>query len=716
MIIILRFLLKNLILLIFLFLVSCDNSSKNLRVPALFSDGMVLQRDTTVAIWGQALPESNIYLYPSWDNMITVKSDSNGFWTTLSQTTNDQKTHSLQIKSGKEKIIITDILMGEIWLASGQSNMEMNFDYCCNSTDSAEYVLRNDVFNKIRMFNVKKRYNLNPSFDIQGRWIKAVKDSIKPFSAVSYFFAKKLYNTLDVPIGVIHASWGGSDVESWISESGINSIKGFTKKSISEKELQESKRSERWFSKLEPVKMPSSGFDLMLGTYFNRSDSTINYLDYFLDNWRMVDFKDEEYISIQNDYLEWPDFELPGSMNNLFGTDDFNGVIIIKNEFFIDSINEEYVIDMGEISLGWAGELREYDFYINGEKISSTLGSTNETYQSKLGNNYRKDYSASPFTYHLRQKIPIQSIKRGRNEIAIRLIGSGMINPITINSSTLKIPIENKWKYKISAEVYKQLNNYTYPYLSYYLYDSQQLNSLERPPINSFSFNEPNSLYNGMINPLIPYTIKGVIWYQGENNAFRHEEYENIFSSLILDWRKNWRSNFPFYYVQIAPYFNYYSTNSRLREAQRKVLKIPKTGMAVTLDIGEKYDIHPSNKHDVGYRLARFALKNDYNKDIIVSGPLYKNISINEDIIRVFFNYNDNGLVLDEGENSEFEIAGEDKNFIQANIVNQGEYLEVFSEKVLSPKYVRYAWSDTSTATLFNAVGLPASSFSSENE
>ena len=138
--------------------------------------------------------------------------------------------------------------------------------------------------------------------------------------------------------------------------------------------------------------------------------------------------------------------------------------------------------------------------------------------------------------------------------------------------------------------------------------------------------------------------------------------------------------------------------------------------MAVTLDIGEKYDIHPSNKHDVGYRLARFALKNDYNKDIIVSGPLYKNISINEDIIRVFFNYNDNGLVLEEGENSEFEIAGEDKNFIQANVVNQGEYLEVFSEKVLSPKYVRYAWSDTSTATLFNAVGLPASSFSSENE
>ena len=198
-------------------------------VPSLFSDGMVLQRDTTVAIWGQALPESIVYLSPSWGNIIKVKSDSNGFWKAFSKTTNDQKNHSLQIKSGKDKINIRNILFGEVWLASGQSNMEMDFDYCCNSTDSAQHVLGNDIFNNIRMFNVKKRYSLHPSSDIDGRWVEAVKDSIKSFSAVGYFFAKKLHKTIGVPIGIIHASWGGSDVESWISKKNLKSIKKFEK-------------------------------------------------------------------------------------------------------------------------------------------------------------------------------------------------------------------------------------------------------------------------------------------------------------------------------------------------------------------------------------------------------------------------------------------------------------------------------------------------------
>ena len=153
---------------------------------------MVLQRDTTVAIWGESTPETNIYLYPSWGKNITIKSDKEGRWETHLETTSNQNTHSLQIKSGKDKIFIKDILLGEVWLASGQSNMEMDFDYCCNSTDSAQQVLSNDIFNNIRMFNVKKRYSLHPSSDLDGQWVKAVKDSIKSFSAVGYFFAKKI--------------------------------------------------------------------------------------------------------------------------------------------------------------------------------------------------------------------------------------------------------------------------------------------------------------------------------------------------------------------------------------------------------------------------------------------------------------------------------------------------------------------------------------------
>ena len=231
---------------------------------------MVLQRDTTVAIWGESAPETNIYLYPSWGRNISVKSDKDGRWETHLETTSDQKTHSLQIKSGKDKINISNILLGEVWVASGQSNMEMDFDYCCNSTDSAHEVLSNDIFNNIRMFNVKKRYSLHPSSDLDGKWVKAVKDSIKSFSAVGYFFAKKLHNTIGVPIGIIHASWGGTDVESWISKKNLKSIKKFEKRFITAQKIKKVKISEDWFSNLKQVKMPSAGFDLMLGTYFER--------------------------------------------------------------------------------------------------------------------------------------------------------------------------------------------------------------------------------------------------------------------------------------------------------------------------------------------------------------------------------------------------------------------------------------------------------------
>ena len=144
---------------------------------------------------------------------------------------------------------------------------------------------------------------------------------------------------------------------------------------------------------------------------------------------------------------------------------------------------------------------------------------------------------------------------------------------------------------------------------------------------------------------------------------------------------------------------------------QRKALEIPKTGMVVTLDIGEKYDIHPSNKHDVGFRLARYALKNDYKIDLIDSGPLYISQSIHEDVVRVLFKHIGEGLVLDENGNSEFEIAGMDKKYFEADVVNQNDFLEVFSDDVKNPLYVRYAWSDTSSASLFNSEGLPASSF-----
>jgi sialate O-acetylesterase len=283
-----------------------------------------------------------------------------------------------------------------------------------------------------------------------------------------------------------------------------------------------------------------------------------------------------------------------------------------------------------------------------------------------------------------------------------------------LNSLGNNKSLNGKWDYVVLAEIYNDLEDFKWPYLSFYLYDNDNIDFSKRPRVTNLSPNSKSTLFNAMINPLIPYNIKGTIWYQGENNVSRFKEYETLLPALIEDWREKWGNNFPFYYVQIAPFENYNGFSSSLREVQRKALKLEKTGMVVTLDIGEINDIHPSNKHDVGYRLAGIALKNDYNKNIIASGPLYKNYEIIGKEIFIDFNSIGTGLVLNSNKISEFEIAGKNKIFFKAKAKVIGERISLSSRKVSKPIYARYAWSDVSIATLFNKEGLPASSFSTD--
>ena len=683
---------------------------------SLFSDGMVLQQKEKVAFWGTSKPNQKVEVIGSWGTKSETTSDNDGEWVLYLDTPKAGGPFNIIVSSVRENVTISDVLIGEVWLAAGQSNMEMTFSYCCNSTDSAEYEISTANYPNIRMFNVKKQYSLEPTKIINGAWSKAVGDNIINFSATGYFFAKKLHKEINVPIGIIHASWGGSDAESWISSEKLITIKGFEEESSSKTmRILSSQMAEKWFSKFKSVKMPSSGFDLILGTYFEKAAPDMNYFNYFINDWRNIDYKDTHYIIEQNNFTDWAKIKLPGSLSNVLNTNDFSGVIILKNEFIIDNVQQDYYLNIEPVSLGWAGDLREYDFYINGIKIGSTFGDKKKdnSYKSKLGENYKEKYKSNPFTHQLKQLIPDSTLKFGNNEIAIRLIGSGDIGAISMESNEAINLFGNPWHYKISAEIYKQLDNYEYPYSSFFLYDDSEIDLTKRPSISSYNYNEPSSLFNGMINPLIPYGIRGIIWYQGENNAFRFEKYEEIFKSLIEDWREKWHNDLPFYYVQIAPYFNYYGTNAPLREAQRNTLKIPKTGMVVTLDIGENYDIHPSNKHDVGYRLAGLALTNDYDQNNIASGPLYKDFEISGNKILVNFDYVGSGLIIRQNKKSEFEISGSDKQFFPARARVLNDKVEVFATKVTQPRHVRYGWSDTTSATLFNIEGLPASSFSS---
>ncbi|HET7898276.1 MAG TPA: sialate O-acetylesterase, partial [Flavisolibacter sp.] len=235
-----------------------------------------------------------------------------------------------------------------------------------------------------------------------------------------------------------------------------------------------------------------------------------------------------------------------------------------------------------------------------------------------------------------------------------------------------------------------------------------------RGPMGPKHNQSPYKLYNGMIVPVEPYTLKGVIWYQGESNADRAYQYRKLFPAMIQNWRSDWKApKLPFYFVQISPHR---SQNPEIRDAQLYVFRnVANTGMAVTTDNGDSLNIHPRNKELVGRRLSLWALHNEYGqKNIVVSGPLYKSMKLEGNRIRISFDF-DKGLTTKDGELREFTIAGDDQNFVPANAVIEGSTVVVWSEAVSSPKAVRFAWRNVPKPNLFNAAGLPASPFRTDN-
>lgn len=236
-----------------------------------------------------------------------------------------------------------------------------------------------------------------------------------------------------------------------------------------------------------------------------------------------------------------------------------------------------------------------------------------------------------------------------------------------------------------------------------------------REPMSPGSSKSPYKLYNGMISPLVPYTLKGVIWYQGENNADRAYQYRRLFPAMIQNWRDDFRNgSLPFYFVQISPHR---SQNAEIREAQLMTLRnVSHTGMAVTTDNGDSLDIHPRNKKLVGERLSLWALHNNYGKDTPYSGPLYKSMKINGNKIRIQFDHVDGGLVAKgNAALQEFTIAGSDEKFVPANAVIEGNEVVVWSSSVEKPVAVRFAWRNVPVPNLYNKALLPASPFRTDS-
>ncbi len=437
-------------------------SFSNVSLPSVFSDNMVLQRNARVKIWGWAKPGEDVNIKLSWsDEKFSTTADKNAGWEITITTPDIRGAQEIRI-SGYNEITLRNVLLGEVWLVSGQSNMEWSAGA---GIDNAEEAIAGANQPDIRFFQVAHRTANDPQEDLDGSWVSSTPETMRNFSAVAYFFGKKINTEINVPVGLFNSSWGGTPAEVW---------------------------------------MPAAIFE-------------------------------------ENEELE---------------------------------------------------------------KAASLLP-------------------------------------------------------------------DDQWG----------------PHL-------------------------PGKIYNAMIAPLIPYKIAGILWYQGESNTANADHYKDIFSALIKSWRNKWKEELPFFYAQIAP-FDYGEGYSgvKVRDAQREVLELPKTGMVMTSDIGNIHDIHPQNKLDVGLRFADLALAEVYGKDVKAHAPLVKHAEINGKEVKVYFD-NEEGLKIDKANpDTQFEIAGEDELFYPAEASIKKEVVHLRSAKVKDPVFVRFSWGNMSTSNLFNEAGLPASSF-----
>ncbi|OHB64071.1 MAG: 9-O-acetylesterase [Planctomycetes bacterium RBG_13_50_24] len=634
-------------LLCFYLLLFSNIAFCRLRLPRLVSDGMVLQRGESAKIWGWAAADEKVTINFN-GKTYSDTAGTDGKWAVTLSDLNAGSPYSMEI-AGSNRIILKDILIGEVWVCSGQSNMDLPM---ARVEERYADVIANSNNPAIRRFFVSRRYDFNtPQEDLEsGSWESANPESVLRFTATGYFFAKALYEKYKVPIGLIHASVGGSPAEAWLSEEALKQFPDH----------------------LETAKKFKDG------DYLNQiadKDKTVS------DAWySLLQQKDKGLADGQKPWFDptynasnWATMNVPG-----YWADEelgpVNGVVWFRKEIDVPASMT------GKPARLLLGRIVDSDTtYLNGKFVGSV------------------SYQYPPRRYD----VPENLLKAGKNIIVVRIINNtdrgGFIpdKPYQLTAAGLTIDLKGPWQYKLAATM---------------------------QPLQSKTFIEwqPLGLYNGMIAPLLNYTIKGVIWYQGESNTGRPLEYRKLFPALIADWRQNWnQGNFPFLYVQLANYMQVKDQPSEsnwaeLREAQLKTLTVPNTAMVVATDIGEWNDVHPLNKEDVGKRLALGAQKVAYGDETVVySGPIYQSMKIEGNKIILTFKHIGSGLVGQGGsELKHFAIAGADKKFVWAKAKIEDDKVIVWNDDITDPVAVRYAWADNPEgANLYNKEGLPASSF-----
>jgi sialate O-acetylesterase len=639
--------MKKLLLISVILLISIQLFA-DVRLPRIFSDHMVLQRNKPITVWGWADAGESVTVQFNKDRK-RVKAGSGGEWKVVLSAVEAGGPFSLTVK-GKNTITLQDIWTGDVWICSGQSNMEWTVD---DSNDAAQE-RQNGKHPLIRHFKVPRVVAAQPQADVpDGVWKVCSPETVGEFTAVGYYFARELTRELNIPIGLINTSWGGTHSETWTSREAFLDTEEF-KAMIST--------------------MPVLNLDSLAQQNYRAAKARIQKLQ---GEFPVTASANHSWRG-EFDDRRWPVMVLPELWESQ-ALGNVDGVVWFRKTITVSASDAG---KPAQLELAMIDD--SDDTYVNGIRVGGLKGKYN----------VKRIYS-----------VPENVLREGANVIAVRVEdtggGGGIYGPpeamkLTIGQTVL--PLHGNWQYQVES----------------------LLNASSVGP-NSY----PTLLFNSMIHPLLNVSITGVIWYQGEANAWRAFQYRRAFPLMIMDWRKRWgQGDFPFYFVQLAS-FNSANGNSakgstwaELREAQALTLEVPNTGMAVTTDIGDPDDIHPRNKQDVGRRLAALALNRTYGKVRVDSGPTYQSMQVKGDRVRIRFTNTGSGLMVKDkyGYLKGFEVAGTDGKFHYAQASIEGDEVIVHHPSVTAPVAVRFGWADdASDNNLFNREGFPAVPFRTDS-
>jgi sialate O-acetylesterase len=630
----------------------CANTCiAQLSLPSFFDDNMVLQQQAVNKFWGKAPAGTPIQVMFKQKSYQAFANDK-GEWRVFLEPASAGNAGNIIITTPAEKKEIKNVLVGEVWICSGQSNMEWKMSWL---KDTYQHELQTASNENIHFVVVNKTIASTEKWDVtlEKKWSAVSPATLPDCSAVAYFFAKNLQAKLKVPVGLIITSWGGTPAQAWVGYEGLHSFTNY---------------SEVYAKKIKPINFDElQNMRQQLATQFLKDIETKQGLL-------------KEYIQPSYNDAGWPQMMLPKKWESQ-GLLNLDGVVVYRLSFNADEADDAKPATLYMPAIDDADST-----YING-KLVGNMQSWNE-----------------PRKY----TVPAGIIKKGKNSIVIKVVdnqgGGGLEadeNGFYVLVNNKKIMLAGNARYNIVAEI-KNVSGVT-----------------TDVPLE----HQPAVLYNAMIAPFVNYNIKGAIWYQGESNADKAYEYRSLFPALINDWRNRWAiGNFPFLFVQLAsfnPVKNEPGESSwaELREAQTMALGLPNTGMAVTTDIGDPANIHPTQKKEVGDRLAANAIKIVYgNTTATASGPLFKNYTIEGNKIRIRFTNTGSGLLVKGNSLKQFAIAAADKKFVWANTQVVNNEIIVYSNKVATPVAVRYAWADSPVdANLYNKEGFPASPFRTDS-